>query len=325
MRRVTLVSATFLLAAATGHMMQNGISLGGGSVDGAPDEASARTLGVSNVTSVANIVGTDLPSMTLINLSDPATLPALPTRPIPPDTGIQHGSSAADARYDTFGRSCALPEMLLSTAPGAMVDMDLSAPCHPEKQILLHYGGISFNVMTDSTGRYMGVLPALSATTKVDAVLPGDEQISATIAVPGAETLNRIAISWRSAPGLGLNVFEYGADFGEVGHIHAAAPREPQTDLGGYMTSLGDPGLTQPMLAQIYTAPIGLTDVSFTLEVPVTEADCGQDITANSVRALGGATPEQVALSIAMPECDAVGDAIVMPLPDLPLSLASAG
>lgn len=325
MRRVTLVSATFLLAAATGHLMQNGISLGGGSVDGAPNEASALALGLSNVTSVANIVGAELPSMTLINLSDPATLPPLPTRPIPPDTGVQHESSAADALYDNFWRSCAPPVMLLTAAPGAMVDMDLSAPCHPDEQVLLRYDGIGFNVMTDSTGRYMGVFPALSATTKVDAILRDDEQISTVVTVPGTKTLNRIALSWRSVPGLGLNVFEYGAGYGEVGHIHAAAPREPQTDLGGYLISLGDPGLSQPMFAQVYTAPVGLTDVSFTLEAPVTEGDCGQDINANSVRAFGGATPEQVALSIAMPECDAVGDAVVMPLPDLPLSLASAG
>jgi hypothetical protein len=87
-----------------------------------------------------------------------------------------------------------------------------------------------------------------------------------------------------------------------------------------------DLGSAYPM-TQLYSGPAATTDVSFTLEAPVTEEACNTDLRLSSLRMQRGGPVEVLPVEIALPDCTAIGEAVLLPLPDLastPLSLASA-
>ncbi len=64
---------------------------------------------------------------------------------------------------------------------------------------------------------------------------------------------------------------------------------------GGYMTLLGDTGMDDPMLAQIYTHPASAEDrqgaIDRLIEAEVTDATCGREVTAQTLQVTRGAEP----------------------------------
>jgi hypothetical protein len=182
--------------------------------------------------------------------------------------------------------------------------------------------GAKYKVKTDGEGNYTGAMPALSQTPVVEINLPDGKKVSERIILAGIVNNERIAVTWEGSKDLALNAFEYGSDFGGAGHVWAQAPRSPGNAVGGYLVRLGDPELANPAMADIYIAPLGMTDVTFDIEAQVTEATCNRDVSATLLRATGAASLTQESLTIAMPECDAVGDAIIMPLREKDLQLA---
>ena len=73
-----------------------------------------------------------------------------------------------------------------------------------------------------------------------------------------------------------LNAFEGGAEFGAPGHISAMNPSRRLLNVpmqGGNLSLLGDARAALPMLAEVYTFPLDLTEtVDLTIEASVTGA-----------------------------------------------------
>jgi hypothetical protein len=78
-------------------------------------------------------------------------------------------------------------------------------------------------------------------------------------------------------------------------------------------------------MAQVYTFPVGLAEaVDLTIEAEVTEATCNRELLGEVLFSeLGGVTKTD--LTMATPDCDAIGDVLVLnnPLPDLKLAAAN--
>jgi hypothetical protein len=307
--KIVLVAATFLLAAATGQLMQR---------DSAPDIRPAPVAALPLHPSVAMIAVSDAPG-------EVVSLPALPDRRPAADLGLTRAASAADVVYDDYGRSCAAPSLTLTPGAQATLTFALAAPCYPDATVTLRHETLVFAIRTDAQGRFTGTLPALARDVRLEALLPGNERLAAISGVQGLEALNRVVVL-ANAPDLALNAFEYGAEFGSLGHVRADTPRAPDTALGGYLTLLGDPAATPPALAQVYTAPAGMGDVTLELDAALTPETCDRDLRATLLRVLAG-RPEArgpLALTLAMPACDGVEGAVLLPLPGMPVALAAA-
>lgn len=82
------------------------------------------------------------------------------------------------------------------------------------------------------------------------------------------------------------------------------------------MTVNGDLSAAEPLVAEVYTFPAAMenTDarVALTVEAEVIQANCGQEIEAQSIELLGDATLRTRDLSVAVPDCDAVGSFLVL-------------
>ncbi|SIS63971.1 hypothetical protein [Phaeovulum vinaykumarii] len=249
----------------------------------------------------------------------------LPAGAPAPDTGT---TGLLSARFDGMGAPCGAARLSLRALPSdapqtaGMADLVLSAPCEPNARIRLTHAGISFTVATDAEGRYAARVPVFETEARYEAVLPDGSGLSARTRVEGLSDLLRVALA--SSPGsseLGLNVREQGAEYGAPGHVHAGHLQGQQ----GWMIRLGDASLPSAQVLEVYTAPVQTPDLALAIEAPVSAGTCGRDMRARSLRKIGAAEAEVTPVSIAMPECDGADGAVLMPLPDLPFSVASAG
>ncbi len=305
LRNVMMVGATFLLAAATGHVMQSANSLG---PEPTAVAAKPRLVTLANVTQLSARIGST------------AELPSLPARAIAADGGVRL-AALTEAPEASFS-PCDPAALTLTPAASAMLAVALHAPCRAGQSVEIVQGALRFTATLDPQGDWTGMIPALAAQARLSARLGPDETLEASASVTGLEALNRVVLVWQGAAEAGLNIYEYGSAHGGAGHIAADRPRTPETDLGGYLTALGD--RPEGTHAQVYTAPAGMTDQRFELEAGVDAASCGQDLEAAVTRVLAGRPAAPETLSLALPGCDEPEGAVVMALPALPLSLAAA-
>jgi hypothetical protein len=192
--------------------------------------------------------------------------------------------------------SCA-PALDLAALPDATIGVTLTAPCAQSARVVLRHDGLTVAFRTLPSGKLIATLPALSADATVSARLPDGATVSASIAVPEAATARRIAVQWQSD-----DAFQLVATNGAV-------------------VKLGDPGVDLPLRAAVFTHASGVTAPAF--EAEVTAKTCGRDMLAEMI-VQDGPVVTVSELTLAMPDCDAVGDILVLNnlLPDMTLAAA---
>ena len=248
-------------------------------------------------------------------LAAEAELPApstLPAASLPTDTKPAATAPATPVAPASTASAC--PEQLeLMADENAMIGITLSAPCRADQRVVLKHAGLAVTARTTANGALFIDLPALEVKAKVELAFPDGEKISAAIDMPDAAAVQRFGVQWLDADAFQVHAFENGADYGQPGHVSAAAPQRPAPGMkaqSGFLSLIGDASVDLPMLAEIYTFPAN-GGAEVVVEAAVTEDTCGNELLGETISAIGG----QVAineLTLAMPECAATGDIVVL-------------
>lgn len=261
-------------------------------------------------------------------------IPALVTPdPAIADTPVPALVAPATAAPATVAENACLPSLRLAAAPHAMIGVSLVAPCAPQTRVVIGHAGLAITGKTDAAGSLFLSLPALAVDARISARLPDGTTIDQQVRVPAMATLRRMGVQWQDDDAFQLHAFENGAGYGDAGHIWADAPQTPKTGLAaggaggipaGFITVLGDADVDMPMRAEIYTFPAGLaTNAEIVIESAVTEATCGRELLGETLMTLAGETFVSE-LTLAMPDCDAVGDILVLKNLVTDLTIAAA-
>ena len=150
----------------------------------------------------------------------------------------------------------------------------------------------------------------------------------AWVSLPDLAALRRFGVQWQGDDAFQLHAFEGGAAYGQPGDLSAANPRTPSEALKagqGYITLLGDPAAPAPLLAEIYTFPADpAVKPDVVVEAAVTDLTCGRELIGETLASFGGSV-YVTDLTLAMPDCDAVGDYLVLKnlVPDLNMAAAN--
>ncbi len=203
--------------------------------------------------------------------------------------------------------------------PAALVDLTLSAPCSPSVRAAIHHQGMTFTIVTDDTGAARATVPALAEGAVFMADLGEGGGAVAAVTVPDLAGFDRAVLQWQGTVGPEIHALEFGAGYGEPGHVWHGAPRTADVALagtGGFLMRLGDGLGLNPHMAEVYTFPSGTTEqsgeVAFTVETPVTDATCGRDLTAQTIQVSPGAEPFAFDLTMAVPDCEFTGEILVL-------------
>ena len=211
----------------------------------------------------------------------------------------------------------------LMTEPHGMIGLTLLAPCHPNQRVVLHQGGLAVTGKTTATGALFTDLPAMETPALVEVAFADGTRTRAEIAVPDLVTLRRFGLQWQPDDTFQIHAFENGATYGEPGHISAADPHLPAAG-GGFLTLLGEADTENPLLAEVYTFPASPSaKVEVVVEAAVTDKSCARELIAETLNSAGGSV-FVTDLTVAMPECAAMGDYLVLKNLALDLNMAAA-
>lgn len=330
-KRIITILGTLFCALAIGFMMQHYMQ-GADRNKRGPDVQVASVNHVQDVLPTAEAERGDAAEVTEENRPAAAAVAsAIPAPPSPapepvllPDQPVTL-AALDDQPIDDMPKEEPAPrfgcELSFSAQPGAaaMVKLTLDAPCMANERFTIHHNGMMFAQTTDDEGRAEISVPALNTSAVFIATFARGDSAVATAEVSTLEYYDRAVVQWSGPEGLHVHALEYGADYGENGHVWAGAARDMASAAkgeGGFITRLGDPGLLNPQMAEVYTFPTGTAlqegDVRLSLEAEVTQANCGKDIEAQTLQKSGTGRMQARELLLAMPECEAVGDFLVL-------------
>lgn len=217
-----------------------------------------------------------------------------------------------------FGLSCG-PILSASVNESAMVALTLTAPCRGEQTVTIHHGALAFTAQLDHLGIYTVDVPALQPDAAFTVDFVDGESVQADVDVPLAAAMERAALVYEGTSGLQIHALEFGADYGEDGHVWAEAPRDVASALqsgGGYMTILGDANQPDAMLAQVYTYPGDTSSqggvVRLSVEAEVTAYNCATEVTGQTIEPTLAGNAQTVAMTVSMPDCTAIGELLVL-------------
>ncbi|WP_296417711.1 hypothetical protein [Pseudooctadecabacter sp.] len=268
-----------------------------------------------------------------VNLPDTARLPETPQAP------VQMASIDAEAMPDidvsseretiTVDADC-VPTMMAAPAAAAMVDVALVAPCHIDTAFTVHHQGMMFTAMTDEDGTAKVTVPALAETAVVIVAFENGDGAVATAVVPEFASYDRAVLQWQGNADIMLSAYEDNANFGDPSHIYVDNPGDMarlEASEGGYLMRLGVVATDNPLMAEVYTFPTATAsnpaDVVLVAEAAITAENCGNELAAQSIQVSPDGETSALDLTMMMPDCDAVGDFLILQNMFEDLTLAS--
>jgi hypothetical protein len=223
--------------------------------------------------------------------------------------------------------ACAITLDLMPDA-NAMIGLTLLAPCHINERVVIKHAGLAVSGLTTANGALFTGIPAMEPQALIEVLFSDGDTFDATIEMPEVADLRRFAVQWQANDAFQLHAFELGAAYGDAGHVSGADPHRPAAGApakGGFLTLLGDSTTETPMLAEVYTFPADAASLpEVVIEAAVTDSTCGRELLGETISSTGGLV-EKTDLTVAMPECDAVGGYLVLKNLVSDLNVASAG
>lgn len=247
----------------------------------------------------------------------PAVSTGLPVQVANADTGSTTLPIPSQDERSSFGLSCG-PTLTAAQVADGLVNVSLTAPCRANEQITISHDPISFSAVTDALGTFEITVPAMTLTADFTATFEDGFVSMATVDVPSVVLLERVAIVSDAAAGFQIHAREFGAEYGEAGHVWAGAPGMPvRTPTGGgYLLQLGDPTLDDAVVAEVYTYPSGGSAqsgvVRLSVETEITARNCGTDISGTTIEPGANGELTTMSVTVAVPECDAIGEFLVL-------------
>ena len=333
-RKVTRAVAVLAVALGAGHLVQNMAKPDApprvAQTDAMPKPTAIQTVAATDfVPSPAPKAANKIPAPIILaaaGATDPMPAKPQPEVKIAPVAPAAPLVKAPVPVAPVLADACAVTLDLMAE-PNAMIGLTLLAPCRANERVVVKHAGLAVSAMTTATGALFTGIPAFETSAKIEVVFADGQAASGSIEVPEVAQLRRFGVQWQENDAFQVHAFENRAGYGDVGHVSGADPHRPVAGLpsrGGFLTLLGDSTAANPLLAEIYTFP---SDPAFKADVvvesAVTEATCGRELLAETLNGIGGAV-YVTDLTLAMPDCGAIGDYMVLKDLALDLNIAAA-
>ena len=199
-----------------------------------------------------------------------------------------------------------------SAKPEANAQIRFKAPCHTTSKVEIHHSGLTFTAMTDAKGDLTMTVPALSEYAIFLISLDDQTGTVATTHIPDIGEFDRVALQWRGKTDLQLHALEFGASYGQTGHVWA----DPDASGEGTLVHLGQAEAPTARNVQIYSFPRNASadsgTIDLSVEAEVTQANCGQTLNVQALHLHGDAALRSRDLTLSLPDCSHTGEFLVL-------------
>lgn len=210
-------------------------------------------------------------------------------------------------------------EATATAQAAAMINYTLTAPCYAGAEVVISHADLMFSEVLSDDGTLTVEIPALMKDAMVRAFFTTGETIEASLAIESLNLYDRVLVQSHGATGVQIHAREFGANYGDAGHVWFGSNRDLSAiseGKGGYLTVLGESTLSDAHIAEIYTFPTALNgtsgSVELTIETEVTAENCAQDVEAQAVQFKAGKEVSSQVLTLAVPDCSTIGSFLVL-------------
>ena len=307
-KKSTVVRSASMLfvAAAIGHFMQNGWA-----------NASLAEPELTHIATPSLASGVPLPPLVLhLPTNLPIASTDLPNRMA--TVASAQGPQVMDDLPQTPFQFLCTPNLRARAVPGAQIAIMLDAPCDANQPVAIMHEGLKFTMTTDSNGALSFIMPAMAPEALVTLGMANGAEYEAAAEVPEAAEFTRAVVQWQGQSGLAIHAFEFGADYNEQGHVSAVMPEDeaPYANTRGQITRLGQSDMANARTAEVYSLPLQRVkqggQVDLIVEAEILPENCGQEVQAEALQVLPDGSRPRTELTLAVPECSAVGDYLVL-------------
>ena len=262
----------------------------------------------------------DAPTFAALTAPAVDALPAPMEDPVVTVAAAQAPELTIDAPPAPIAAEPVCDQSLTVTPSGfAMVTVDYYAPCAPNATVTILHEDMMFEAVTDTQGALSMDVPALSEEALFGIEGANQETVFSMTAIPEIASYDRVVLQWQGRSDVQLHALEFGATYGDAGHIWAASAGDrvnAASGGSGFLTHLGNGNTTAGFFADVYTFPTGLSakdgSIALSVEVEVTAMTCGRAIKAQTMQVNPSNRPTTQSLVMTMPGCDAIGDFLVL-------------
>ena len=308
----TLIAAgTFALAIGIGAAMQYW------PVSQPAQATSITPTPVADVSDVQEVSSTPKPPVALdSNVASilPVTLASVSV----PASSEQPILTPNPSKKNDIARACEA-NLNASPAAGAMIAVQLNAPCHGNERVTFHHHGLMFTELVGPDGMLRLKLPALAEQAVVVASFLDGGGAAAQTKVSSLEFYERVVVQWRGNAGLQLHAREFDAEYFSDGHVWRGSETNPTQAIeigSGFLTSLGQANAPDALMAEVYTFPSGTADaagtVALTVEAEIHQMNCDTVVEAQTLEIRNGRPLRAKEVTIDVPNCEAVGDFLML-------------
>lgn len=302
-RRYITAGGTLACALGIGYLMQAG----------AVPDARIEHVGAPTYSDRADIPRTPvLPAA----MADPTPLPN--ARIIVPVTRDESATTALPKEDNGVAFACG-ESITAAPVEAAMVEIRISSPCRINEKFTLHHNGMMFSAVTDNTGTSVMTVPALNDLAVFISSFDDGSSAVATVRVNDLDAFDRFVVQWRGAHDLKIHATE---SFGEsvkvrqVSEEKAQEMKSTERGEGGFISRLGMELPDSALRAEVYSFPTGVAKsngkVSVHVEAEVTSGNCGRDLEAQTISLSTERRIRTQDFVLAMPDCNGVGDFLVL-------------
>lgn len=304
-----LGGATLVCALGTGYVMQYGFALpqhGG--------KAPETRLEISEITQTSSAV-----VLPMIPVDRPPEA-QLPETPVVVKAAAEVDLPEADLPQPPAetGFSCDMTMTATPTA-GALVDVELIAPCRASERVTIHHQGMMFTEVMQPDGSLSVSVPALAEQAIFIASFASGEGALARTDVSSLPFYDRVVVQWKGQAGLHLHAREFDAGYFTDGHIwaaHAGNLTAAAKGEGGFLTRMGRADTPGALVAEIYSFPAGTAkrggEILLSVEAEVTAGNCDTQVEAQTLEIRDGGDLRARDLTLQMPSCEVLGDFLVL-------------
>ena len=337
-RKAELTTAIFSLGCALsiGFMMQSGevAELRYGSADSTA-ASSTQIVGEPPVTPVrfTEIETTQLEPLQVRSIKLMSGQVVAPPRAVLLGGAIKSYADPSETEDDALAAGLSGPEtknpadcpVSMSADPigGAMLSLNIKAACLAGREVVVMHDALTFRDVLSETGELAVFVPALSEMAVVEATFATGEKVQARAEVKTLALYDRIILQWRGATDISMNLRAFVSAQDKARHAWSVTEQrlsEPSKSGDGYFSSLGKRAVLNPQLAEIYTAPATAPATApnsdqlgnLTIEAEITADICGQDISVEATRIIAGKKVNSQDLALPVPDCDEIGNILVL-------------
>jgi hypothetical protein len=159
--------------------------------------------------------------------------PSVSTQPTPPTSSTTVVAAAQPAAPRSVAVppasappvACESPQIGSEPLDGGRMLVRIGSPCRAEQTVSLRYGEATLVGRLDGAGRLETTLDLFAgASSPVEITFADGVSREIPARANDLDKVEKIALIWRTPVNLDLHAFEYGAAFGQSGHVWAQAP-----------------------------------------------------------------------------------------------------